>query len=610
MNELMGRTVRATCETLENDPGRLVDIVRGVQRQLGHVDDEAIDAIAHWTGARRVEVASVVEFYAFFSREKKGKVVVRLCDDIIDRMMGYEVVRQAFEAELGIEMGQTTDDGLITLERTPCIGMCDQAPAALINDVPVTHLSTDKARRVVRELRSHGDPKKLVKRVGDGNNADHRIHAMVENNVRLEGPVIFTPERRGEAMTKALAMSPAEVIRAIKTARLRGRGGAGFPTGMKWEFARAARGERKLVFCNADEGEPGTFKDRVVLTERPDRVFAGMTIAAYAVGAREGIVYLRAEYAYLSAYLEDVLERRRSDGLLGRNILGRHGFDFDVRIQLGAGSYVCGEETALLSSCEGRPGEPKTRPPFPVQHGYMGCPSVVNNVETLTCVTKILEEGPASFCAHGTSASSGTKLLSISGDCMRPGVYEVPMGIPLCEVLDLCGADEPQAVQVGGPSGRMVVAPEDYERTICYDDLATGGAIMVFGPERDLLEVVSAFMEFFVEESCGYCTPCRVGNVLLKERLDVIRQGRGEPGDLKYLADLGTMIKATSRCGLGQSSANPILTTLTSFRPLYESLVSPAEDGLQRAFDLKEAVRPAERIAGRASVHAQEVTHE
>ncbi|GAB4385888.1 MAG: NADH-quinone oxidoreductase subunit NuoF [Phycisphaerales bacterium] len=610
MDDQTERTVRAECEAHGNDPGRLVDIVRGVQQRLGHVGDEAIDAIARRTGARPVDVAAVVEFYAFFSRSRKGKVVIRLCDDIIDRMMGYEQVRQAVEAELGIAMGQTTEDGLITLERTACIGMCDQAPAALINDIPVTHLSTDKARRFVRELRSHGDPKRLVRRVGDGMNAHPLVHAMVENNVRLEGPVIFSPERRGEAIAKALAMSPAEVIRAIKTARLRGRGGAGFPTGIKWELARAAPGERKVVFCNADEGEPGTFKDRVILTERPDRVFAGMTIAGYAVGAREGIVYLRGEYAYLLAYLEDVLERRRRDGLLGCGILGRRGFDFDIRIQLGAGAYICGEETALLSSCEGRPGEPKTRPPFPVQRGYMGCPSVVNNVETLACVTKILEEGPASFCALGTSASSGTKLLSISGDCMRPGVYEVPMGVPLSDVLDLCGADEPKAVQVGGPSGRMVDPVKDGGRRICYDDLATGGAIMVFGPERDLLEVVAAFMEFFVDESCGYCTPCRVGNVLLKERIEIIRKGRGEPGDLKYLQELGEMIRATSRCGLGQSSPNPILTTLSGFRPVYESLVRPAEVGLQRAFDLRESVRASERIAGRASVYVKEAPDE
>jgi len=582
-----------------------MDIVRETQRRLGHVSDEATDAIAHWTGAARVNVAHLISFYSFYTDSPQGRVVIRLCDDVIDRMAGYDKVRAAFESELGIKMGQTTDDGAFTLTHTACIGMSDQAPAALINQTPVTRLSADAARRIIRELREHGDPTKLVHHCGDGNNAHPLVHSMVENNIRLAGPVIFSRVNRGEAISKALALSPTEVIRAVKTARLRGRGGAGFPTGLKWEFARAAPGDRKIIFCNADEGEPGTFKDRVILTECPDRVFAGMAIAGYAVGANEGILYLRGEYEYLLPFLEDVLERRRADGLLGQQIRGRNTFAFDIRIQLGAGAYICGEETALLRSCEGLAGEPMTRPPFPVQKGYLGLPSVVNNVETLACVTKILEEGPATFSEFGTSATSGTKLLSIAGDCMRPGVYEVSMGTSLRQVLDLCGGDQPGAVQVGGPSGKMI-APNEFDRVICYDDLSTGGSLMIFDAERSIPEIVSAFMEFFIEESCGYCAPCRVGNVLLKERLDQIIGGRGEPDDLSYLEQLGTTVRSTSRCGLGQSSPNPVLSTLENFRPAYEALVKTDPDGFKRSFDLSEAVKLAEGIAGRPSVHAQE----
>jgi len=605
MSDSVERAVSEACESVGRDPTRMLDIVRGVQDRLGGVADGVIDVIARQTGVPRVEVSGVVGFYSFFRTDAGGKITIRLCDDILDRMAGYDDVRYAFELELGIEPGETTRDGAFAIERAACIGLCDQAPAALVNDVPITHLSSDKARRIVGELRAHGDPKRLVECVGDGNNANPLVHSMVVNNIRRPGPVIFSAVNRGEAISKALAISPAEVIRAVKTARLRGRGGAGFPTGLKWEFARGAPGKRKVIFCNADEGEPGTFKDRVILTERPDRVFAGMTIAGYAVGAHEGVMYLRGEYAYLLAYLEDVLERRRADGLLGRGIRGRHSFDFDIRIQLGAGAYVCGEETALLRSCEGRAGEPMNRPPFPVQKGYLGCPSVVNNVETLACVTKILEDGAAAFCEYGTDASTGTKLLSIAGDCACPGVYEVPLGVTLREVLGMCEAEETAAVQVGGPSGRMVGAG-DFDRKICYDDLATGGALMVFGKHRNLLEVVSAFMEFFVDESCGYCTPCRVGNVLLKEKLDTILAGRGEPADLDELVELGRMVKATSRCGLGQTSPNPILTTLENFRPLYESLVRADEHGYRRSFDLSASVAHAEQLAGRRSVHAGE----
>ncbi len=577
----------------------LLDIVRDVQDRLGSIGPDAVDAIAGWLDLPRVEVEGVVSFYSFHATEPRGRVVIRLSDDVIDRMAGYDAVRAAFEEALGIRLGETTPDGRFTLERTACIGMCDQAPAALVNDVVVTALSSDKARRIVRALREHGDPSKLVHRFGDGNNAHPLVRSMVENNLKKAGPIVFSTQARGEAIRKALAISPAEVIRAVKTSRLRGRGGAGFPTGMKWEFARAAPGDRKYVVCNADEGEPGTFKDRVLLTEMPDRVFAGLTIAGYAIGASEGIVYLRAEYAYLRPFLEAVLRERRADGLLGTSIGGRKGFDFDIRIQLGAGAYICGEETALINSCEGRRGEPRTRPPFPAQRGYLDRPTVVNNVETLACITRILEAGPATFCEHGTHQSSGTKLLSISGDCKLPGVYEVDMGITLREVLALSGGEDAAAVQVGGPS-REMVGPGEFHRTIDYDDLATGGAVLVFGPERSIPDIVAAFMEFFVHESCGFCTPCRVGTVLLKEKLDRIRAGHGEPKDLVEMEELARTVAQTSRCGLGQASPNPILMTLRSFRPVYEALVKPDPRGYQRSFDLAAATAPAARLLGRS----------
>jgi len=604
-----GNATRSVDESVRRhgrDRTRLMDVIREVQEQLGWVGPEAIDAIAERLGIPRVEVEGVVSFYAFYSGGPRGRTVIRLSDDVIDRMAGYDKVRRAFEAALGVRLGETTPDGLFTLERTACIGMCDQAPAALVNDIVITSLSSDKARSIVRALRENPDPTRLVTRFGDGNNGHPLVRSMVENNIRKAGPIVFTPQARGEAIRKALAISPAEVIRAVKTSRLRGRGGAGFPTGMKWEFARAAPGARKFVVCNADEGEPGTFKDRVLLTELPDRVFAGLTIAAYAVGASEGIIYLRAEYAYLRRFLEHVLEGRRADGLLGKSICGREGFDFDIRIQLGAGAYICGEETALINSCEGRRGEPRARPPFPAQRGYLGCPTVVNNVETLACVTRILEAGSAAFCEHGTHQSTGTKLLSIAGDCTLPGVYEVGMGITLREVLSMCGAEEAAAVQVGGPS-REMVGPAEYGRTIDYDDLATGGAVLVFGPGRSIPEIVSAFMEFFVHESCGFCTPCRVGTVLLKQKLDRIIAGRGEPKDLDEIEQLAETIKQTSRCGLGQASPNPVLMTLRSFRHVYTDLVKPGADGCQRSFDLAASVRHAEEVTGRPSAHREGV---
>jgi len=330
-----------------------------------------------------------------------------------------------------------------------------------------------------------------------------------------------------------------------------------------------------------------------------------MTIAGYAIGAEHGIVYLRGEYAYLYDFLNDVIEKRRDNNLLGENILGKSGFNFDIRIQLGAGSYVCGEETALISSCEGERGDPKNRPPFPAQEGYLKYPTCVNNVETFCCAVRILDKGAAWFSEIGSNGSPGTKLLSISGDCQSPGVYEFPFGITVREMLKEAGASDVLAVQIGGPSGQMI-AENEFDRTICYDDLATGGSIMIFGPDRNILEVVHYFMEFFIEESCGYCTPCRVGNVLMMSYLEKIMNGRGEPADLQILEQLGETIKLASRCGLGQTSSNPILTTLKNFRPVYEALVKEDKDGFQPSFDIKAALEDSEEIAGRTSVHFTE----
>ncbi|MDH3716681.1 MAG: NAD(P)H-dependent oxidoreductase subunit E [Planctomycetota bacterium] len=595
--------IKQACAAVASDPSRLIDVLRTVQAQCCCVDDDAIDLIAQALSIPRIEVDGAVTFYAFLSKQPKGRIPIRLSGDIIDKLQGAADVAEAISQELGVKPGETTADGEFSLEWTACIGMCDQAPAGLIGDVVVTNLTAKNAREMIRELNKHKDPKKLVKQPGDGKNAHGLVRAMVRNNIRRPGPIIFSPINRGEAIRKALGMTPVEVIRAVKTARLRGRGGAGFPCGMKWEFTRQSPGERKFVICNADEGEPGTFKDRVLLTELPDRIFAGMTVAGYAIGAREGLVYLRAEYAYLKEYLEAVLRKRREDGWLGQDIYGKEGFAFDIRIQLGAGAYICGEETALISSAEGLRGDPKNRPPFPAQKGYRGCPTVVNNCETLCCVAKILEEGSATFSEHGTEQSAGTKLLSISGDCARPGIYDIEFGTPLRDVLEMAGAEKTQAVQAGGPSGEMI-GPDQFDRTICFDDLATGGALMIFDESRDILEIVHAFMDFFVDESCGYCTPCRVGNVLLKNGIERLMNGLGEPGDLVQFEQMGQMMKACSRCGLGQTSWRPVVTSLQSFPHVYKSLVKEDADGFRRSFDLKAAVTLSEQITKRSSVNA------
>jgi [NiFe] hydrogenase diaphorase moiety large subunit len=576
---------------------RLMDIARDVQAQYGCISDDAAKSIADELGIPFVEVIDMVSFYYFLSREKKGKTIIRLSNSVVDRMYGMEAVAEAFEKAVGVPFGGTTSDGAITLEYTSDIGMCDQAPAALVNGTVMTKLCTKDIPGIVDALRKG---KSLGVEAKDGARPD----AQVDLNLIQHGPVIFAPFERGSAVRAALNMSPEEVIEEVTKSGLRGRGGAGFPTGMKWDFCRKAKGGKHYLICNADEGEPGTFKDRVILTEAPDLLFGGMTVAGYAIGASEGLLYLRGEYQYLHSYLEQVLMRRRHLGLLGENIAGKEGFNFDIRIQLGAGAYVCGEESSLIESLEGRRGAPRDRPPFPVTKGYMNQPSSVNNVETLCCVSRIMEKGADWFKSIGTKDSTGTKLLSVSGDCKKPGVYEIEFGIVVAELLGLVGAKDAQAIQIGGPSGNCI-APKDFGRKICFEDIPTGGSVIVFGEKRDMLEVVREFTEFFSEESCGWCAPCRVGTTLLLRMLDKVIDGRGTKADLEALENLGTTIKTMSRCGLGQTAANPVLTTLKNLSGIYRSKIKDEE--YIPSFQIDKALEAGIEIAGREPVWEEEL---
>lgn len=379
-----------------------------------------------------------------------------------------------------------------------------------------------------------------------------------------QGLVTFKTVDPDAGLASALARNPAEIIAELTAAKLKGRGGAGFPTGVKWRLAADAASDVKYVLCNADEGEPGTFKDRVILAEVPDLVLAGMTIGGAAIGAAAGIVYLRGEYAYLRRPLEEALARRRAAGQLGEEVMGT-GFAFDIEIRMGSGAYVCGEETALIESLEGHRGEPRNRPPFPVDVGFLGRPTIVNNVETFACVTAIMANGAPWFAAIGTEESTGPKLFSVSGDCARPGVYEFPMGLPVSELLHEVGGEGAKAVQIGGASGRCVPASE-FASTICYEGISTGGSVIVFGPQRDMLRVAKNFIEFFVEESCGQCTPCREGNARLREGIEMLEDGRCSAAYLAELTKLGEVMQLASKCGLGQSSPNAFLSVVEHFR--------------------------------------------
>lgn len=555
---------------------RLLQILRDVQDKMGFVGDDAVLAVAKGLGISGVQVRSTRDFYAFLYAHNRGAYRILFSDNITDRMAGNQPLFQQMLANFGLQAEQVSADGLVSVGLTSCTGMCDQGPAMLVNERAVTCLTPQRVEAICS----------LVKAAVplDQWPADFFT---VTDNIRRAGRLLGPSPELGTSIRAALVRGPEGMIKEVGLSRLRGRGGAGFPTSVKWDACRQAPGERRYVVCNADEGEPGTFKDRVLLQTYPGRVFEGMVIAAYAVGAEHGLMYLRAEYRYIRPALEKFLAGMRSHGLLGQNIGGIQGFDFDIEIHLGAGAYVCGEESALIESLEGKAGKPRIRPPFPVTCGYLGQPTVVNNVETFCAVSEIAVKGGGDYAGTGTPASSGTKVLSVCGDCERPGLYEYPFGVTIAQVLKDCGASNTQAVQIGGAAG-ICLSSDEFERHIAFEDVITAGSFMVFDRRRDMFEVAHNFAHFFRHESCGFCTPCRVGTALISAIMDKISMGRGTAHDLDELARLQEVTKTGSHCGLGQTAANPVSDTLHKFPSAYaQRLAAP---GTTSTFDLDAAL--------------------
>lgn len=594
----MDSKVKVIVDKYSKRKERLVDILLDIQKLYGFIPKHVVSQVADELFMSVADVEQTMSFYHFFLDEPGGKYMIYLNNSLTSRMNGYSYVAKAFEVAAGCRIGEVSRDGLFGLFETACIGMCDQEPAALINGVVFTRLSPAKVYEITGALKNGATVDSLVSLYGEGEKDLDNMKTMVKNNIRLKGPVLFSPYKTGKVIDKIISMSPADVIDEVKASNIRGRGGAGFPTGMKWDFCRNSKSTKKYLICNADEGEPGTFKDRVLLTVLPDLLFEGMIIAGYAIGAVEGILYLRYEYRYLMEHLENTLTLLRNNKLLGKNIAGKQGFNFDIRIQSGAGAYVCGEESALIESAEGKRGEPRNRPPFPVQKGYLGKPTVINNVESLCAVVKIIENGADWYKSFGTKDSTGTKLLSVSGDCASPGIYEIEWGTTVGDVLKMAGADEPQAVVVGGPSGK-IIAKDEFFRKIAYEELPTGGALIILDKSRDLVkDVVMNFTDFFIDESCGSCVPCRALTIALKHKLEKLLEGRGVEKDLHDLEGWGKMMKLLNRCGLGQTAANPVLSTLENFRNEYDKLLQPGNVN-EFTFNLLESVQESCDYVGR-----------
>jgi [NiFe] hydrogenase diaphorase moiety large subunit len=577
-------SIAAILSRHDHDSTRLIQVLHDVQDHCGWLSPAVLQEVADGLSLPYARVLGSAGFYSFFALQPRGRYRVLWSDNITDRMLGSTELMDVMCRRLWLEPGRVSEDGLVSIGTTSCTGLCDQGPALLINGRAVSAVTRERVDEMVELVR------------GEVPLADWPSDWFaIADNIRRADALLGHGLAPGEALRAAVKMGAPTFLDQVRRSGLRGRGGAGFATAQKWQACREAPGTEHYVVCNADEGEPGTFKDRILLNAHADLVFEGMTLAGLAVGAARGLLYLRAEYRYLRDQLEAVLVRRRRQGLLGQRIVDAD-FGFDIEIHLGAGAYICGEESALIESLEGKPGRPRIRPPFPVTHGYLGQPTTVNNVETLAAACLIAQHGGDWYAGIGTAKSAGTKLLSVSGDCRRPGIYEYPFGVAVEQVLADCGATDTQAVQISGPSG-VCLAAHEFGRRIAFEDVPTAGAFMVFDESRDMFEVARNFTRFFAHESCGFCTPCRVGTSLAANLMDKLARGHGSPYDLDELFKLHRAMQSTSHCGLGHTACNPLFDTLAKFRPGYERRLQSLN--YEPAFDLDAALAKARQMTGR-----------
>ncbi len=661
-----------TLRDLGDDPTNLILIMQTAQDIYGYLPIEVIELISSRTGASVAKIMGIATFYSFFKLDPSGKYEIMLCQGTACHVNGADNIRMAISQELGIEDGQTTPDGVFTLNEVACLGCCSMAPVMMINGETYGHLTPDGAIQVIRELYAvergqgyrimvgegscgvaagAGHVEEVIKGfmtptdsftisktgcigmcflepivdIYDGDTLVHRLvnvrdsdvlpiveavrsgkfnkveHLFItpedqkfldqQERVALRNCGVIDPTSIGDyirhdgykALDKALHMTPEKVIEEVKISGLGGRGGAGFPTWFKWNSARGSAGEEKYLICNADEGDPGAFMDRAVIEGDPHTLIEGMLIGAYAIGAKHIMVYVRAEYPLAVDRLKIAIDQATDSGFLGDNILGTD-FSCDISIKMGAGAFVCGEETALIASMEGQRGMPRLKPPFPAQRGYLDKPSNINNVETYANVAWIIRNGGAAFAAMGTENSKGTKVFALTGKVFHGGLVEVPMGRTLDDVIfGIAGGikddREFKAVQMGGPSGGCIPASLK-DTVIDYKALAATGAIMgsggmvVMDDSTCMVNMARFFLSFTANESCGKCVPCRIGTTRMLEILDRLCTGNGRPGDIELLEELAYAIKDGAMCGLGQTAPNPVLTTIRYFRDEYEAHIN------------------------------------
>jgi NADH-quinone oxidoreductase subunit F len=586
-----GTDARSTQHLAPSTRHLLLPALHAAQTRAGWISEGALNYICERLSVPPADAYGVASFYSLYSLKPRPPLVAHVCDDIACRANGAEAICQDLERRAG-PAGESPVNERATWMRSPCLGQCDRAPAALIqragsdpSDWTLTSITVDAIVATLRDERSdvvsgflvppkpqsgeggsrtrdnvYADPPRLLRRVG------------VADPTRLDA---YRANGGYEALARALEMGASAVIREVTDARLVGRGGALFPTGRKWDAVARATVRPHYLVCNADESEPGTFKDRVLMEEDPFAVIEAMTIAAYATGCEQGYIYIRGEYPLATERLLGAVAQARTAGLLGERMIDTP-VRFDIELRRGAGAYICGEETALFNSIEGFRGEPRNKPPFPVQSGLFGKPTVVNNVETLVNVLDIVRDGGAEFTAVGTGQSTGTKLFCVSGCAARPGLYEVPFGITLRQLIDRAGgvrdARPLRAVLLGGAAG-VFIGPDEIDLTLSIEGASAAaatigsGVVMLFDDRVDLRDITMRIARFFRHESCGQCVPCRIGTVRQEEALHRLA---GSPAsrdqDFALIDDLAQAMRDASICGLGQTASSAVQSAITKLR--------------------------------------------
>ncbi|MBN1497156.1 MAG: NADH-quinone oxidoreductase subunit NuoF [Spirochaetes bacterium] len=576
-------TINKTIEKFGNSSEHLMLILRDLEVGSGKnvLDVQTLRSVAELMNIPESAVAGFVGFYTMFKTEPRAKFVIRVCKSGPCHVMGATTVFDAVQKHLGIGIGEATKDGMFYLEKCECLGVCSVAPAMMINYDIHGNLTPKKIASILNSYRKKRPS--LLESCGDevaGKaciiDEPRQTKRLIADIGKIDPLKIESYLATGgyESLKKSLATEPGKIIDAVKDSGLRGRGGAGFPAGMKWTFV--GKGPvQKYVICNADEGEPGTFKDRILMEENPHLLIEGMAICGRAIGATLGYIYIRGEYRRSIERLQKAISQARDKGILGKNIFGS-GFDFDIYIKEGGGAYVCGEETSLINSMEGKRGYPRFKPPFPGGAGFNNLPSNVNNVETLMSVPMIIEKGADWYKSVGPLNCSGTKLYCLSGQLNRTGLVELPMGATLKEIINVYGKGMPKGrkfkfAQVGGSAGGilgkdLMDLPLDIDQPMKKGVTLGSGVVLVCDESTCAVDFLLQILSFFEHESCGQCVPCRVGTAHLHHISKKFASRTAVPGDIDLLLEKATVMKKASLCALGQSPIMPITTMLKYFR--------------------------------------------